>query len=133
MQNSIKDEMTERLVAMAKTAKIGDPMSPDTNIGPVTTVPQYQKILDYIDIAKSEGACLLAGGGPSDVGPQFVQPTIFTDVNNAWKTVSEIRSEPLSNSGAKRLNQGCLWSAHRLRIDGDDAVGAEHQEEDQHQ
>ncbi|MBT3703480.1 MAG: aldehyde dehydrogenase [Alphaproteobacteria bacterium] len=89
VQNSIKEEMTERLVEMAKTAKIGDPMSPDTNIGPVTTAPQYQKILDYIDIAKSEGARLLAGGGPSDAGPQFVQPTIFTDVDNAMRIAQE--------------------------------------------
>ncbi|MDG1211157.1 MAG: aldehyde dehydrogenase [Paracoccaceae bacterium] len=89
VQNSVKDEVTERLVEMAKTAKIGDPMSPDTNIGPVTTAPQYKKILDYIDIAKSEGAELLTGGGPSDAGAQFVQPTIFTNVDNAMRIAQE--------------------------------------------
>lgn len=89
VQNSIKDEVTERLVEMAETAKIGDPMLPDTNIGPVTTAPQYKKILDYIDIAKSEGAELLTGGGPSDAGVQFVQPTIFTNVDNAMRIAQE--------------------------------------------
>ncbi|MEM7177791.1 MAG: aldehyde dehydrogenase [Pseudomonadota bacterium] len=89
VQNSIKDEITERLVEMAKTAKIGDPMASDTNIGPVTTPPQYQKILDYIDIAKGEGARLIAGGGPSDVGAQFVEPTIFTDVTNNMRIAQE--------------------------------------------
>ncbi|MEM9043048.1 MAG: aldehyde dehydrogenase [Pseudomonadota bacterium] len=89
VQHSIKKELTERLVDMAKTAKIGDPMQPDTNIGPVTTQPQYKKILDYIDIAKGEGATLLAGGGPSDVGPQFVLPTIFTDVTNDMRIAQE--------------------------------------------
>jgi aldehyde dehydrogenase (NAD+) len=89
VQNSIKEEVTERLVAMAKTAKIGDPMQPETNIGPVTTPPQYRKILDYIEIAKGEGARLIAGGGPSDAGPQFVQPTIFTDVTNAMRIAQE--------------------------------------------
>ena len=39
-------------------------MLPDTNIGPVTTPPQYKKILDYIDIAKAEGARCVLGGGP---------------------------------------------------------------------
>ena len=89
VQNSIKAELTERLVELANTAKIGDPMLPETNIGPVTTEPQYQKILDYIDIAKGEGARLLAGGGPSDAGPQFVQPTIFTDVTNDMRIAQE--------------------------------------------
>ncbi|MEM8790487.1 MAG: aldehyde dehydrogenase [Pseudomonadota bacterium] len=89
VQNSVKQEVTERLIEMANTAKIGDPMQPETNIGPVTTEPQYKKILDYIDIAKGEGATLLAGGGPSDAGPQFVQPTIFTDVTNDMRIAQE--------------------------------------------
>ncbi len=89
VQNSIKEEVTERLVAMARTARIGDPMLPETNIGPVTTPPQYRKILDYIEIAKGEGARLIAGGGPSDAGPQFVQPTIFTDVTNDMRIAQE--------------------------------------------
>src|SRR5918993_943944 len=52
VQRSIHDEFLERLVAFAKTAKMGDPMNADTQIGPVTNKPQYQKILQYIDIAK---------------------------------------------------------------------------------
>jgi acyl-CoA reductase-like NAD-dependent aldehyde dehydrogenase len=89
VQNSIKEELTERLVAMARTARIGDPMQPETNIGPVTTPSQYRKILDYIEIAKGEGARLIVGGGPSDAGPQFVQPTIFTDVTNDMRIAQE--------------------------------------------
>jgi aldehyde dehydrogenase (NAD+) len=84
VQNAVRDEFTEKLLALARTAKIGDPMRPDTNIGPVTTAPQYQKVLDYIGIARGEGARCLFGGGPAEgpelTGGQFVQPTIFTDV-----------------------------------------------------
>src|ERR1700755_1348416 len=54
VQNSLKDKVVERLLQLARTAKIGDPMEPDTNIGPVTTPAQYKKILDYIDVAKGE-------------------------------------------------------------------------------
>ena len=50
VQNSIRDEVEARLVEIARTAKIGDPMKPETNIGPVTTAPQYAKIRDYICI-----------------------------------------------------------------------------------
>jgi len=93
VQNSVRDEFTEKLLAIAKTAKIGDPMQPDTNIGPVTTAPQYQKILDYIAIARGEGARCLFGGGPAEgpglTGGQFVQPTIFTDVTNQMRIAQE--------------------------------------------
>src|SRR5690606_9913838 len=56
VQRSIHDEFVERLVAFAKTAKMGDPMKPDTQVGPVTNPPQYKKILEYMEIAKGEGA-----------------------------------------------------------------------------
>jgi len=89
VQNSIKEEVTAKLVEMARSAKIGDPMAPETNIGPVTTPPQHQKILDYIEVAKGEGATLIAGGGPSDAGRWFVQPTIFADVTNDMRIAQE--------------------------------------------
>ncbi len=93
VQNLVRDAVTERLIDMAKTARIGDPMKPETNIGPVTTAPQYQKIRDYIEIAEGEGAKLLVGGGtpagPEIQGGQFVEPTIFTDVSNTMRIAQE--------------------------------------------
>jgi acyl-CoA reductase-like NAD-dependent aldehyde dehydrogenase len=93
VQNSIKDKFVERLLGLARSAKIGDPMKSDTNIGPVTTPAQYKKILDYIDIAKKEGARCLLGGKPATgagiVGGQFVEPTIFTDVDNSMRIARE--------------------------------------------
>ena len=66
-------------------------MSLDTNVGPVTTVPQYRKILDYIEIAKKEGAKCVLGGGPYEGagGGQFVQPTIFTGGKNNMRIAQE--------------------------------------------
>ncbi len=52
----IHAEFVERLLALAKTARMGDPLDPSTQVGPVTTRPQYEKVLDYIRIAKEEGA-----------------------------------------------------------------------------
>ena len=93
VQNGIKDVFTEKLVELARTARVGDPMKAETNIGPVTTAPQYAKILNYIDVAKSEGArCLVGGGtpaGPEVTGGQFVEPTIFTDVSNEMRIAQE--------------------------------------------
>ena len=91
LQKSIHDKFVKRLLEVAKSAKVGDPMSLDTNVGPVTTVPQYRKILDYIEIAKKEGAKCVLGGGPYEGagGGQFVQPTIFTGVKNNMRIAQE--------------------------------------------
>jgi len=93
VQESIHDEFLDRLVSFARTAKMGDPMSLETQVGPVTTQPQYQKILGYIDIAKGEGANCVLGGGPAkrpECGDGwFVEPTIFSGVNNRMRIARE--------------------------------------------
>jgi aldehyde dehydrogenase (NAD+) len=93
LQDSIHDAFLERLVEMAAGAQIGDPMLAETQIGPITTEAQYQKILDYIEIAKGEGArCVLGGGAaPAPAGSRglFVQPTVFADVTNDMRIAQE--------------------------------------------
>jgi (Z)-2-((N-methylformamido)methylene)-5-hydroxybutyrolactone dehydrogenase len=90
VQRSIHDAFVEKLVAFAKTAKMGDPMSTDTQVGPVTTPPQYKKVLDYLDIAKGEGAKAVLGGSKApEFGGYFVQPTIFTGVKNSMRIAQE--------------------------------------------
>jgi aldehyde dehydrogenase (NAD+) len=93
VHESIHDEFVEKLLELAKTAKMGNPLEKDTTVGPVTTRPQYQKVLSYIDIAKSEGAKCVLGGGPAtraECGDGwFVEPTIFTDVNNDMRIAQE--------------------------------------------
>jgi aldehyde dehydrogenase (NAD+) len=93
VQESIHDRFVEQLVATAQTAKLGDPSNFETQVGPVTTPAQYQKILGYIDIAKGEGAQCVLGGGPAGKdkggGRYFVQPTIFTGVDNRMRIAQE--------------------------------------------
>ena len=93
VQNSIKDVFTKKVAELGATAKKGNPMSLDTNIGPVTTPIQYKKILDYVEIAKGEGAKCILGGGPATSpdlpGGQFVEPTIFTDVKPEMRIAKE--------------------------------------------
>jgi acyl-CoA reductase-like NAD-dependent aldehyde dehydrogenase len=93
LQETIHDAFVEKLVAMAKTAKLGDPSRAETQVGPVTTPPQYQKILAYIDIAKNEGATCVLGGGPATAeeggGKYFVKPTVFTGVSNRMRIAQE--------------------------------------------
>jgi aldehyde dehydrogenase (NAD+) len=93
VQEGVYDRFLEKLVAFAGTARMGDPMSPDTQVGPVTNVPQLDKILRYIEIAKSEGATAVLGGGrasrPECGAGWFVEPTIFTGVHNRMRIAQE--------------------------------------------
>ncbi len=93
LQDSIHDEFLERLTGLAGEARIGDPMSPETQVGPITTEPQYRRILEYIDIAKGEGARLVLGGesvpAPDGNRGLFVQPTIFADVTRDMRIARE--------------------------------------------
>jgi aldehyde dehydrogenase (NAD+) len=93
VQDSVHDEVVERLLALARTARMGDPQSLDTQVGPVTTPAQYDKVLHYIDAAKADGAKLLLGGGPA-TRPEcgkgwFVEPTIFGEVDNKMRIAQE--------------------------------------------
>jgi len=93
VQRSMHDRFVERLTEVAGAAVIGDPMSYDTHVGPITTEPQFRKVLYYIDIAHSGGAeCVLGGdvySGPGAVGSRFVQPTVFTGVSNDMRIARE--------------------------------------------
>lgn len=93
VQDSIHDAFVERLVAITRTAQMGNPAEPGTQIGPVTTPPQLSKVMDYIAVAKAEGARLVAGGSRPTEGPcargRFVEPTIFADVTNDMRIARE--------------------------------------------
>ena len=93
VQRSIHDPFVARLVEVAGAARIGDPMSIQTHVGPVTTQPQYDKILSYIDIARKEGATCVLGGRPytaeATKGGRFIEPTIFTGVTNDMRIAQE--------------------------------------------
>jgi len=93
VQESIHDAFMERLVALFRTARLGDPMSPETQVGPIATRPQFEKVLKYIDIALAEKATLVAGGqraaGANLNEGWFVEPTIFDRVSNRMRIAQE--------------------------------------------
>ena len=90
---SIHDEFVGKLVERMKTARLGDPHDATTDVGPIATEPQLAKVLDYINIARNEGArCVLGGKRASEphLGEGwFVEPTIFTDVHNSMRIAQE--------------------------------------------
>jgi aldehyde dehydrogenase (NAD+) len=93
VQESIYEQVVDKLLAIAKTAKMGDPMDLSTQVGPITTQAQYQKVKEYIAIGLADGAKLLLGGAPA-TKPEcgdgwFIEPTIFGDVKNSMRIAQE--------------------------------------------
>jgi aldehyde dehydrogenase (NAD+) len=83
VDRSIKDEFMEKLAARAKKMVAGDPLDPKTRYGALASKKQLETVQRYVDVAKREGAALVAGGARADIGTgkgYFFQPTVFDKV-----------------------------------------------------
>jgi aldehyde dehydrogenase (NAD+) len=93
VQRSVHDQVVDGVVRLARSARIGDPSRTETQVGPITTLAQRDKVLGYIDIARKGGAtCVLGGGRPQArelAAGWFVEPTIFTNVGNDMRIARE--------------------------------------------
>lgn len=85
VQESIADQFIERLIERVKAIKLGHPLDPSTMMGAQASNDQYEKILNYIEIGKEEGAEVLTGGAAAYndglAGGYYIQPTIFKGHN----------------------------------------------------
>jgi aldehyde dehydrogenase (NAD+) len=84
-------EGVEMLKAMLAAVPYGDPQRPDVMMGPVISAKQQERILDYISKGVEEGATLSLGGGKPEAHPTgwFLEPTLFTDVDNSMTIAQE--------------------------------------------
>ncbi len=93
VHRKVHDEFLDKLAAFTRSARIGDPRKPETQIGPIANSMQYEKVLGYIDIARQEGAELYLGGKRPDIEEcsqgYFIEPTIFAGVNNDMRIARE--------------------------------------------
>ncbi|WP_299592665.1 aldehyde dehydrogenase [uncultured Tateyamaria sp.] len=88
VHHSVKDELLEKLVARAKSIKLGDPMDPETEVGPMATRPQFEKVKGILKQAANDGATFLCGGGASEEHPGFfIVPTVVDDVHSEMDVV----------------------------------------------
>ena len=89
VQKGIKDAFLTRLAERTGRIKAGDPLDDATQFGPLISAAQRDKVLSYIESAKSEGARLICGGAQGNEGPLFVQPTGFADVADSMTIARE--------------------------------------------
>ena len=82
VHKSLKDSLLKKVREKMKDWHTGDPLDPDNQLGAIISKEQYDKILGYIGVAKSEGAELIEGGNAINLGDGlFIEPTLFTGVS----------------------------------------------------
>jgi acyl-CoA reductase-like NAD-dependent aldehyde dehydrogenase len=94
VEESVKDEFLGRLSDKAGKITVGDPMNKATQMGPQVSEEQLNRIKGYVDIAREEGAKVVAGGQPPQLDEAFQKgyfftPTIFSEVNNSMRVAQE--------------------------------------------
>jgi 5-carboxymethyl-2-hydroxymuconic-semialdehyde dehydrogenase len=91
VQHSIYHEFVEQVAARVERLKVGHPLDPTTEIGPLIHQRHLDKVLSYFTIARDEGAQIRIGGARAHAVPggYFVQPTLFTNATNAMRIARE--------------------------------------------
>jgi aldehyde dehydrogenase (NAD+) len=89
VQKDMYDNVVDQLTTFSKGMSYGDPLDPKTVMGPVVSKEQFDRVKNYLDVGKKEGAKVTAGGELGTGKGYFVKPTVFADVNNNMKIARE--------------------------------------------
>lgn len=89
VEGRVLDEFAERLVDRARSWKVGDPLDPDTTVGPLASEAQLDRVSRYLDVAREEGAASLAGADGAASEGYFVRPTVLAGVAPESSVASE--------------------------------------------
>ena len=130
VHEKIYDEIVERLVARAKSIRVGDPRDATTSMGPIVSAAQMSRVLDYIDIGRKEGAQIATGGARLGDTGYFVSPTVFAGVEHDMRISQEEIFGPVASvvrfkddeeairlaNGTKYSLAAGVWSADIGRV-----------------
>lgn len=89
IQDTIADEFLAKLTARVNSIKVGHPLDPATEVGPLIHKVHFDKVCSYFDIAKQDGATIASGGEALDQPGYYVRPTLFTQADNQMRIAQE--------------------------------------------
>ena len=89
VHEDIYEDVVERLVERARAVRVGDPRDSTTAMGPLVSAVQMERVLDYIEIGRREGARVAAGGARHGKSGYFVSPTVFAGVEHDMRISQE--------------------------------------------
>lgn len=89
VQDTIREEFEAKLIERVNKIKVGHPLDPATEMGPLISDEHFGKVVSYFDIAKQDGATIAAGGKALGDEGYFVAPTLFTNATNDMRIAQE--------------------------------------------
>ncbi|MBV9229209.1 MAG: aldehyde dehydrogenase [Chloroflexi bacterium] len=90
VEHSIAEEFTTRLIDAVARLRVGDPANRVTEVGPLISKEQRQRVLSYVHLGQEEGACVSVGGMAIDDLPgYYIQPTLLSNVTNSMRVAQE--------------------------------------------
>ena len=117
VHESIHDEVAEKLAARAKGMRLGNPQETGTSMGPVVSEVQMNRILNYIEVGRQEGARVVTGGARHGDRGYFIEPTVFAGVRHEMRISQEEIFGPVAavipfrdDDEALRLANGTAYS-----------------------
>ena len=127
----IYEPLLEELTRIARSTKVGDGLSSDTELGPLNNRPQFDRVKELCDDARSVGGRVRTGGARVGMRGYFFEPTIVTDLADDTRLVAEEQFGPIlpclrfatAEEALERANAthfglaGSVWSADRRRAE----------------
>ena len=89
VQDTIRERFESRLVERVNRIRLGHPLDPATEVGPLISAEHFAKVTGYFDIARADGATIAAGGSALDQPGFYVRPTLFTGASNQMRIARE--------------------------------------------
>ncbi|QKV20300.1 5-carboxymethyl-2-hydroxymuconate semialdehyde dehydrogenase [Oricola thermophila] len=89
VQETVAEEFLAKLVERVNRIRVGHPLDPETEIGPLIHKTHFDKVTSYFDVARAEGATIAAGGEAVDGKGWFVRPTLFTGARPDMRIAQE--------------------------------------------
>jgi aldehyde dehydrogenase (NAD+) len=89
VEETIYEQFVEKSIARARARVVGDPFDPRTELGPLVDQSQFDTVMRYVESGRSEGATLACGGKRIGSLGYFIQPTVFTDVQDGMRIATE--------------------------------------------
>ena len=114
VQDTIREEFEAKLIARVNNIKVGHPLDPKTEIGPLVTEEHFNKVTSYFEIAKEDGATIAAGGVTVGDEGYFIRPTLFTNATNQMRIAQEEIFGPVLTSIPFRTEEEALEMANDI-------------------
>ncbi|MEM7432935.1 MAG: NAD-dependent succinate-semialdehyde dehydrogenase [Pseudomonadota bacterium] len=116
VQEGVYDEFRDKLIAAMADLKMGTGMEEGVSIGPLISENAANDVITFVDDAVAKGAQIAVGGGPSDLGSCFVEPTVLTNVNDDMKVFKEEIFGPIAPLFKFKTEAEAIESANNTEL-----------------